>query len=264
MGDFHKRLVKRERDILTLRTMVYRPFGFGLGEYELLITGFINQCVEGYRLDSIPYGIAKAICLYSTLCFKFEESSSRDGHSGHQKRFKVSGPRVDENGFKISRPMDVAIERMDDHGWATIYGVEEIIPKGTYQWNVIVKGLNKKSTPSIRYCDVGMVNSKFMGTAMKRVQDVVSSGGAFGKQVLISSDKTILVIRMNFENGKDRMGRLFIGRYERPSNNSRDNDGKPDWKYSCDVPKNETFRFAISMEKSGLVLEVDQYIHELM
>jgi len=259
---FHKRLVQKERDLLTPRMSVYRPFGFGLGEYELLVTGFINQCVDGYRLDSIPYGVAKAICLYSTMCFKFEETSTRDGHSGHRKRFKVSGPRVDENGFKISRPMDVAIERMDDHGWATIYGVEEIEPKGTYQWNVIVKGLDKKSTPSIRYCDVGVVSSKYIGTAMKRVQDVVPRGGAFGKQVLITSSETILVVKLEFETGKEKPGRLVIGRFERPS--SGNDARKPDWTYGCDVPKNETFRFAISMEKSGLVLEVEQYLHELM
>lgn len=212
-----------------------RSLTHSLIRYELLVTGFINACVDGYRLPSVPFGVAKAICLYSTLCFKFE---------GDLKRFRVSGARK-----------DVAIERVDDNGWATVCGVESIVPKGIYQWHVLVKKMHQKATPSIRYCDVGIVNAN--QTVVKRIQDVAMRGGAYGKQVVISSPRTVLKVKVDFESGFE--GKLWIGRFE------NEKAVEPDWKFSCAVPKvnGRRYRFAISMERSGLVLEVDQYTHEM-
>ena len=241
---FHKRTVEEERQAMMPRKAYYPSFklsfaGMSNDEfYSLLITGYINQISDAFGMI-LPFGIAKYICLFTNLCFKYDDV---------------------QHNYNISGPVGSYIERVNDIGYQNIYNAQSLVAQGIYIWKLKVKRMNPTTN---NYVEVGVIDDRFLNPNGAKS---VGTGGTskyigYGyatKRLQILYVEEIIEVKLNFEYDKDKdNGELSIRKYRETTTERLIN-----FTYSTIIPKLTKYRLAIAMERTGLILDLFHFYCE--
>eukprot|EP01084_Bolivina_argentea_P105759 189398_1 len=239
--NFHKKIIEEERVAMIPNKIIYPKFGLSYSSeqekerYELLVTGYINYLQNKLFSDDliIPGQIAKLICLFSNLCFKFREINI------DMKEY-----------YKIYGPLNNYVERMDVHdghdvSFRNIYNTQELKCFGCYCWKLKVKKVNKIGH---NLCDIGLINVNVLKTNF--LEKSFKQYG-YGKRIKINNIDEVISVEVDFNYDNDK-GLVTIYRY--PEEKLAAN-----LKWQCMIAKNNLYRFAIAMREIGMVLELFHY-----